>query len=165
MLSGFWQGCCSDISSWHVGFFCSRSRTFHFYWTLWSVSWPSPQVELCPSSWSFAIWHAISSSYFDVICEQLSCITMSLSRSLVRCWLSWPQNWPLQGCPHCWLPAGQKPLITECPSSLGFKQFSAPLTPSRQYFLLEGMKNTIQLSRFNCFMLAKCWKLVYIIDT
>lgn len=61
--------------------------------------------------------------------SQLSCSLTSLSRSLARCWLTWPQNWPLQGCPRCWLPAGQKPLISECPSSLAIKQFLAQLTP------------------------------------
>lgn len=39
-----------------------------------------------------------------------------------------PQNWSLQGCPCCWVPAGCKPLINAL-QAWGFGQFSAHLTP------------------------------------
>lgn len=51
MPAGFWQGCCSDTPSQHVGFFCSRSRPFHFRWTLCVKC-----ILAQSSSWAVSFW-------------------------------------------------------------------------------------------------------------
>lgn len=127
MPAGFWQGCCSDITSQHVGFFCSRSRPFHFYWTSWSVSWPSPRAEQCLSGWR---WHLACHLILLIWCYLWTRYHVLLCPCAGHWWdVEWHgHRTPLQGCPHCWLPAGHKPLISQSPSSLGSRQFSAQLT-------------------------------------
>lgn len=123
----------AQSSSWAVSFWLKLCHlACHLILLIWCHLWTSYHVVLCPcpGHWWDVDWHGHRT-------DPCRAVLVAGCQQGVNHWsVSALQAW----------------------DSSSFQPNS--LHSSRQYFLLEGMKNAIQLSRFNCYMPGRCWKLV-----